>query len=138
MRFAFRADRAALPRRTFTAHSASFPNLSAFNRSLPMRLLLSAILAGGSLVFAIAAVAQSTPSTPAASVNPAPAEPVASGKRFACQSASQSFKGQEQKDQMQLCMAQARLDCLKQAIDQKIVGPPRRDFVKNCVQDLPE
>jgi Spy/CpxP family protein refolding chaperone len=103
-----------------------------------MRLLLSAILAGGSLVFAIAAVAQSTTSSPAASVNPAPAEPVASGKRFACQSASQAFKGQEQKDQMQLCMAQARLDCLKQAIDQKIVGPPRRDFVKNCVQDLPE
>src|ERR1700730_1822175 len=34
MRFAFRADRAALPRRTFTAHSASLPNLSAFNRRL--------------------------------------------------------------------------------------------------------
>jgi hypothetical protein len=39
---------------------------------------------------------------------------------------------------MQLCMAQARLDCLKQAIDQKIVGPQRKDFVKSCVQDVPE
>jgi hypothetical protein len=27
-------------------------------------------------------------------------------------------------------MAHARLDCLKQAIDQKIVGPQRREFVK--------
>jgi hypothetical protein len=34
---------------------------------------------------------------------------------------------------MQLCMAQTRLDCLKQAIDQKIVGPQRRDFVQTCV-----
>ena len=34
---------------------------------------------------------------------------------------------------MQLCMAQAHLDCLKQAIDQKIVGPQRREFVRTCV-----
>jgi len=101
-----------------------------------MRLLLSVILAAASLGFAIVAVAQSP--TPAVPVNPAPAVPVAGGKRFACQAASQGFKGQEQKDQMQLCMAQARLDCLKQAIDQKIIGPQRRDFIKNCVQDVPE
>jgi hypothetical protein len=100
-----------------------------------MRLLLSAVVAVGSLLFAIAAVAQSTTSTPAVPVNPAPAVPVASGKRFACVTASQGFKGQEQKDQMQLCMEQARLDCLKQAIDQKIVGPQRKDFVKSCVQE---
>jgi len=83
-------------------------------------------------------VTQSAPSAPAVPVNPAAVVPLASGKRFACQTASQGMKGQEQRDQMQLCMAQAHLDCLKQAIDQKIVGPPRRDFVKNCVQDLPE
>ena len=35
---------------------------------------------------------------------------------------------------MQLCMAQAHLDCLKQAIDQKIVGPQRKEFVKNCAE----
>jgi hypothetical protein len=104
-----------------------------------MRLLLSVVLAGGSLVCAIAALAQSTmpTATPSVPVNPAAAVPVAGGKRFACQAASQGFKGQEQKDQMQLCMAQARLDCLKQAIDQKIIGPQRRDFIKNCVQDVP-
>jgi len=43
------------------------------------------------------------------------------------------MKGQARKDQMQLCMMQARLDCLKQAIDQNIVGPQRKDFVKSCV-----
>jgi Spy/CpxP family protein refolding chaperone len=96
---------------------------------------LSAIVAVGLLLFAVAAVAQSTTSTPAIPVNPGAAAPVPSGKRFACQIASQGLKDQEQKDQMQLCMAQARLDCLKQAIDQKIVGPQRKDFVKSCVQE---
>jgi hypothetical protein len=99
-----------------------------------MRLLLSAIVAAGSLTLAIAAFAQSTTSAPAVPVNPAAAEPVASGKRFACQTASQGMKGQEQRDQMQLCMAQAHLDCLKQAIDQKIVGRQRKDFVQSCAQ----
>jgi hypothetical protein len=47
----------------------------------------------------------------------------------ACRTASQTMRGQEEKDQMQLCMAQARLDCLKQAIDQRIVGPQRKEFI---------
>ena len=108
-----------------------------------MRLLLSAVAAAGSLVFVSAVVAPSTPpqsatASPAVPVNPAAAVPVVSGKRFACQAASQTLRGQERADQLQLCMAQARLDCLKQAIDQKIVGPQRREFVKGCVQDVPE
>ena len=113
-----------------------------------MRLLLSTIVATGALVFAVVALAQTTSSgtasspaatsTPAVPINPAAAAPIPSGKRFACRAASQSFQGQERQDQMQLCMAQARLDCLKQAIDQKIVGPQRRDFMKSCVQDVVE
>ncbi len=99
-----------------------------------MRLLLSAVTAACSLTLAITAFAQSAPSGPAVAINSAAAEPVASGKRLACISASQALKGQEQKDQMQLCMAQARLDCLKQAIDQKIIGPQRRDFVRSCAE----
>ena len=99
-----------------------------------MRLLLSGIVAAGVLILAIAAYAQSTTSTPAVPSNPAPAAPVPSGKRFACKTASQALQGQERKDQIQLCMAQARLDCLKQAIDQKIVGPQRRDFVRSCTE----
>ena len=59
---------------------------------------------------------------------------MAFGKRMACQIASRAMTEQEKIDQIQLCMAQAHLDCLKQAIDQKIVGPQRRDFVKNCAE----
>lgn len=69
-----------------------------------------------------------------AQANPAGAAPVASGKRFACKTAAQGLKGQEQKDQLQVCMMQARLDCLKQAIDQKLVSPQRKDFVKYCAE----
>src|ERR1700693_2729921 len=118
-----------------------------------MKFLLGAIVAVGSLALAIAAFAQSSSTAPSPSPSPssssspspspsppavvqtntAPAAPVAPSKRFACQAAAQGLKGQERQDQMQLCIAQARLDCLKQAIDQKIVGPQRRDFVQNCV-----
>jgi hypothetical protein len=100
-----------------------------------MRYLLSAMIAVGTLGVAIAAFAQSgapTP-TPAVQTNAAPAAPVSPSKRFACRAASQAAQGQDRQDQMQLCMAQARMDCLKQAIDQKIVGPQRRDFVRTCV-----
>jgi hypothetical protein len=44
------------------------------------------------------------------------------------------MRGQDRRDQVQLCIAQARVDCLKQAIDQKLVGTERKDFVKNCVE----
>jgi len=101
-----------------------------------MRLPIGAIVATISVALAAAALAQSTtgPGTPAPANTTAAAEPVPSGKRFACQTAAQGFKGQERQDQMQLCMAQAHIDCLKQAIDQKIVGPQRRDFVKSCTE----
>jgi hypothetical protein len=103
-----------------------------------MRHLLGAVVIGSSLTLAAIALAQTgtTPADPA----PAPvstsaaAVPVPSGKRFACRAASLAMKGQEQRDQMQLCMMQARLDCLKQAIDQKIVGPERKDFLNSCTE----
>ena len=101
-----------------------------------MKLPAIAIVSVSTIVFSIAACAQSAPApTPAA---PAPsssaaAVPVPASKRMACQTAAQAVKGQDKRDQIQLCMAQARLDCLKQAIDQKIVGPQRMDFMKTCV-----
>jgi hypothetical protein len=110
-----------------------------------MKQLLCVIVAAMSLISAVSVFAQSTTSAPAVSAapttppavpaNPAAAQPVPTSKKFACQTASQGMKGQERQDMMQLCIAQARLDCLKQAIDQKIVGPQRRDFVKSCVQE---
>jgi hypothetical protein len=100
-----------------------------------MRISLAAIVA--SLVIAANAYAQA-PATPAATdaatAAPAAAVPVPSGKRFACRTASQGLQGQERQDQMQLCVAQARIDCLKQAIEQKIVGRERKEFVKSCVE----
>ncbi len=106
-----------------------------------MKRLVVALVSAGSLLVSVAALAQSTssPATPAAAPAAAPAQdntaaaaPVPGAKRAACQSSTQALKGQDKRDQMQLCMAQAHLDCLKQAIDQKITGPQRKDFVKSC------
>jgi hypothetical protein len=77
--------------------------------------------------------AKSPPAAPAAAGNPPPAAPSATTKRAACESASANAKGQDRRDQMQLCLAQARIDCLRQAVDQKIIGSERRDFVRSCV-----
>ena len=84
--------------------------------------------------------------TPAWSQTPAPSSPPpaaadqdnqaapAGSKRAECRASTQSLKGQDRRDQMQLCVAQARLDCLKQAIDKKVIGrDERREFVKSCV-----
>jgi 3-oxoacyl-ACP reductase-like protein len=112
-----------------------------------MRIVAAAIVAGSlvlAIVAATVALAQSTSAPaptgstaatpPAAAAGPATAAaPAPGGKKLACQTASEAMKGQARKDQMQLCMMQARLDCLKQAIDQNIVGPQRKDFVKSCV-----
>jgi hypothetical protein len=108
-----------------------------------MRILAAAIVAGSltlATVAATVALAQSTSApAPAGSTATTPAGPATaaapapSGKKLACQTASEAMKGQARKDQMQLCMMQARLDCLKQAIDQNIVGPQRKDFVKSCI-----
>ena len=103
-----------------------------------MRFLVRVITAIVALGLALAALAQSSPpnptSPPAVQTNDAPAAPVAESKLFACQTAVKGLQGQERQDQMQLCRAQAHLDCLKQAIDQKVVGPQRRDFLRNCMQ----
>ncbi|MEW6640254.1 MAG: hypothetical protein AB1586_07090 [Pseudomonadota bacterium] len=106
-----------------------------------MRRLCLVVAAIVSTVAVSAAVAQ-TSAAPAASPAPAataapaaPTNPAAGGKRAVCRDAvaGKQLKGQDRKDQMALCMAQAHLDCLKQAIDQKVVGPQRRDFIKSCV-----
>jgi hypothetical protein len=58
-----------------------------------------------------------------------------SGKRESCRQsvASKNLKRAESRDQLQLCVAKARLDCLQQAIDAKYRGAARRVFVKSCV-----
>ncbi|WFU42497.1 hypothetical protein QA640_08545 [Bradyrhizobium sp. CB82] len=92
---------------------------------------LSSVAVAASLVCLIVASVSAQTSSPQVAA-PSTA-PVPATKRVTCLATTQSLKGQDKRDQMQLCMAQARLDCLKQAIDQKVVGAPRKNFVKSCV-----
>jgi hypothetical protein len=96
------------------------------------------VVASLGLVSTFGPVYSQTPSPPPAAGEQAePAAPTtsaATSKRAECQASTQSLKGQDRRDQMQLCIAQARLDCLKQAIDKKVVDrEQRREFVRNCV-----
>jgi hypothetical protein len=107
-----------------------------------MKYFLSVVMAAGWLCLAVAAFAQSTSTpqatptpAPAAAANPSTGAAAGGGKRSECQVAAQGKKGQDRQDEMQLCMAQGHVDCLKQAIDQKVVGPQRRDFIKNCMRE---
>jgi hypothetical protein len=91
-----------------------------------MKLPFAAVAAMMCLI--VAPVFAQTPPPAAPTTVPVPAT-----KRVTCLSSTQNLKGQDKRDQMQLCMAQARLDCLKQAIDQKIVGEARKSSIKTCV-----
>jgi hypothetical protein len=95
-----------------------------------MKLLSAAV---ATLVCLIIAPVSAQKPPPAAPANPTSTVPVPSTKRVTCLATTQNLNGQDKRDQMQLCMAQARLDCLKQAIDQKVVGEPRKNLIKTCV-----
>ena len=100
-----------------------------------MKLPLAAVAASLVCLIIAPVFAQTTPApaTPTATV------PVPATKRVTCLATTQALKGQDKRDQMQLCMAQGRLDCLRQAIDQKVVGEPRKTLIKSCVGgDEPE
>jgi hypothetical protein len=101
-----------------------------------MRHLLGAAVVVAFLAVATTALTQSAPPVPdtAPPAKSTTTEPLSLGKRMACRAAAQAAQGQDRPDRMQLCMAQARVDCLKQAIDQKITGPQRREFVRSCTQ----
>lgn len=114
-----------------------------------MKYFLSAVMAAGWLCLAVAAFAQSTstpqatpmaapsaaPAAPAAAVNPSTGAATGGGKRAECLVTAQGKEGQDRQDELQLCMAQGHVECLKQAIDQKVVGPQRKDFIKNCMRE---
>ena len=58
-------------------------------------------------------------------------------KSAACEASTQEPNGQSKREQLQLCLAKARIDCLKQAVDQKVYGKQRADFVKSCMGEQP-
>jgi len=92
-----------------------------------MKLSSAAIAASLVCLIVAPALAQTTPSAAPTTV------PVPATKRVTCLGTTASLKGQDKRDQLQLCLAQARVDCLKQAIDQKVVGEPRKSFIKTCM-----
>jgi hypothetical protein len=93
-----------------------------------MKLSSAAVAAGLVCLIIVPVFAQTAPPAAQTTTVPVPAT-----KRVTCLSSTQNMKGQDKRDQMQLCMAQARVDCLKQAIDQKVVGEIRKSFIKTCV-----
>jgi hypothetical protein len=100
------------------------PDVRAPNERGEMRHFLT-IAAVGAVVLAASAFAPAHSQT----------RPAAPTKREACKVDAKSLRGasQDKVDQYQLCMAQARTDCLKDAIVKKIVGAERKEFVKTCI-----
>lgn len=97
-----------------------------------------AAIAQTSLPFAAAPAADTAAPTVLAYAEPSEgtAKPVRVGRRETCrQSVTAKRLGRrETRDQLQLCVAQARLECLQQAIEQKVrAGTQRRVFVKGCL-----
>jgi hypothetical protein len=93
------------------------------------------------------AYSQTRPASPPSSASPpgaaaGQAAPAAAGvKRADCRAAALSLRGEKQDrvDQYQLCMVQARMDCLKEAIAKKVVErEQRRDYIKNCIGNRDE
>lgn len=106
-----------------------------------MRFFTPAIYAGvfaAAIYFAIVqsplpqAVA-SVPQDSAAALSQA--SPARVGKRETCRQSvsAKGLKRQDARDQLQLCVAKARVECLQQAIDQKLRSAARRLYVKSCV-----
>lgn len=83
------------------------------------------------LVPALPTYAQTPPGAPTASSDQQ--APSGSTKRAACEASTQARKGHSKREEMQLCLSQARIDCLKQAVGQKMFGKQRTDFVKSCM-----
>jgi hypothetical protein len=97
--------------------------------------------------FAVAAYAQQSPppdtAPPAAAApggpppggRPGPANvPQANTKPVDCaaQARQQGLRGPAVRDSVQICREEQRLACLKEAVERKIVGETRRDFIRSC------
>jgi hypothetical protein len=102
------------------------------------RLVIAAALIG----FTAAASAQTTPppdaapseTPPAAGGAPSPSTPSASTPPVDCRAQAQSkgLRGQAARDAMEICVEEQRLACVKEAVEKKVVGAARRDFVRSC------
>jgi hypothetical protein len=48
------------------------------------------------------------------------------------QAQSKGLRGQAARDAMEICVEEQRLACVKEAVEKKVVGAARRDFVRSC------
>jgi hypothetical protein len=89
-------------------------------------LVIAAVIGQG-----LPAVAQ----TAAPAVGQTETKPKATGKSAECRSRAreQKLHKQERQDFLQLCRQEGRTVCLKQAIEQKIIGRARGEFIKTCM-----
>ena len=60
---------------------------------------------------------------------PAPSTPPADCRG---QAQSKGLRGQAARDAIQVCVEEQRLACVKEAVEKKIVGEHRREFVRAC------
>jgi hypothetical protein len=48
------------------------------------------------------------------------------------QAQEKGLRGQAARDAMQICVEEQRVACTKEAVDKKIVGEARREFIRAC------
>ncbi len=104
-----------------------------------MRAFLPVILGATLLCAASASFGQTPPEQPA----PPAAESTdqdnpnvsTEGKRRVCQQEgrAKNLRGPNLADHVAICLQEARLTCLKQAVEQKVRGAARRDFISKCL-----
>lgn len=118
-----------------------------------MRIITPVVYAGLLAVSIYAALAQTSPiqytppspeaqaptklayAAPTDGVQKSAKPAVRVSKRDACRQkiAARHLKRREARDKLQLCVAEARVECLKQAIDRHVHPSQRRLFVRSCV-----
>jgi hypothetical protein len=67
-----------------------------------------------------------------ARAKPAPNPGEALRRKTCRDGADQSLKGADLKDAVEVCMAEARLSCLKKAVEDKVRGKQRQAFMSTC------
>ena len=100
-----------------------------------MRVFKACALAGLLLLGAQSSFAQpAAPSgNPDESVENTPAAAVLKKRGDSRQEGSQGLRGLDLADHVAVCVLEARLACLKQAIEQKARGAQRRSFITKCL-----
>ena len=80
----------------------------------------------------IAAIALAAKTSPRPRQTAAPVKPETKAVDCRADAKAKGLGGQAAKDAVALCREELRTACLKEAIDKKVAGNRRRDFIKTC------